>query len=67
MVSEQVCNYLMGGLVTLFWVYKIGLILLVVGLIYNAWKYWCRCKYGEPRKPTSDNTRLKKERVLDKK
>ena len=57
MVAEQVCNYLMGGLIMLTWIYKLGLAIFMLYLIYYGWKYWCRCKYGPPIKIIKNNRR----------
>lgn len=46
MVSEEVCNYFMGGFLVLIWIYKFALILLVIGLLRSCWTYWVDRRYG---------------------
>lgn len=59
MVSEEVCNYFMGGVITLIYILKvllwIWIPLLVGGTVYICFKYYVDAKYGRKSEPKTRN------------
>ena len=47
MVSEQVCNYLMGGFLTIVWIWKAFLYTLAIGTLLYLIRYWLDLKYNK--------------------
>jgi len=47
MIEQDVCKYLVGGLVAQLNIFKGAVIILTIVLLYKGWIYFVNKKYGE--------------------